>query len=353
MHVKEYLKKKDRYCLAYHGLCPGVAIRLWQHRHWLREWYSGIHLSLSFDCRNPAFQTLSSGTSIFERSKLQRSKFSLIHELRAKPGDDPLVAFFQDNQVPMPELTITFQQGNDFSKERHIYLRRQPTNTFSQKEEKMSVFRVKLQNTEQGTMDRVYDGPNLVGNGATPGTQQSVSVQRQVYVMGPGRNNMLLKDGATFTGSNYWKRFAYPQVPMNQALLEVVTDDGSVYSDATGESVFAIGDTVTAAAGSAYGDNVVDIIGDYGSPATFLQVYNSHATDDVVMRVNGQATLTVFAESTQIFNTGDLTISTLEFANAGSNAVTIHIFGSVSIDGAKVTNVDGAVFPLGPGGGLV
>lgn len=57
----------------------------------------------------------------------------------------------------------------------------------------MSVFRVKLNNNAQGLLDTVS------------GSQQSTSIQRTVYVMGPKKINRKLKDGDTCTDSNYWK----------------------------------------------------------------------------------------------------------------------------------------------------
>jgi hypothetical protein len=88
----------------------------------------------------------------------------------------------------------------------------------------MSTFKVKLTQGDQGNLDT-----NLVS---------SNSIQRSVYVMGPHKTNRLLKDGTTFTDSNYWKRFAYPQVSKEQAIVEVVSDDGSVYVDGPGGEIY-------------------------------------------------------------------------------------------------------------------
>lgn len=88
----------------------------------------------------------------------------------------------------------------------------------------MSTFRVKLTSTGQGLLD-------------TAGQANGASYQRTVYVMGPGKVNRKLKDGDTFTDVNYWKRFAYPQVPLDQAFIEVVSDDGAPYTDLASENV--------------------------------------------------------------------------------------------------------------------
>ena len=84
----------------------------------------------------------------------------------------------------------------------------------------MSVFKVKLNNTKQGLLDQ---------NPLT-GSQFAASVQRTIYVAGPGRTYRKLKDGDQFTDCNYWKRFTSTIVGDEAAFIEVVTDDGSVYS---------------------------------------------------------------------------------------------------------------------------
>ena len=85
----------------------------------------------------------------------------------------------------------------------------------------MSVFRVKLNNAAQGALD------------INPSTllEFNTSIQRTIYVTGPKRIYRKLLDGETFTDCNYWKKFAYPQVPYDQAFIEVVSDDGSIYSE--------------------------------------------------------------------------------------------------------------------------
>ena len=97
----------------------------------------------------------------------------------------------------------------------------------------MSVFRVRLSNSRQGLLD-VYDN------------------QRSAYIMGPNRVNRKLKDGETFVDSNYWKRFAYPQVPLEEAFIEVVEDDGTVYSDKVQDNTSPKVSNISAAAGSQF-----------------------------------------------------------------------------------------------------
>jgi hypothetical protein len=62
----------------------------------------------------------------------------------------------------------------------------------------MSVFRVNLNNSVQGTLDL---------NPATT-AEFVTSVQRTVYVTGPNKIYRKLADGDTFTDCNYWKKFA-------------------------------------------------------------------------------------------------------------------------------------------------
>lgn len=177
----------------------------------------------------------------------------------------------------------------------------------------MSTFRVKLTSTGQGLMDEA-------------GQASGTSVQRTVYVMGPGKVNRKLNDGDTFTDVNYWKRFAYPQVALADAFIEVVTDDGAPYTDVDAENVAPLVYTITLTAATTYAANVADILSDTGGYATFAQIT---PTVNCHMKINGNASaiIALTANTTQIFNPGDLTISKLEFDNSASGATN----GSVSI----------------------
>ena len=145
----------------------------------------------------------------------------------------------------------------------------------------MSVFRVALNNVDQGLLDLDPSGAtagSIVGQGL--GSQMSPSIQRGVYIMGPNLINRLLVDGETFTDCNYWKRFAYPNVPLNEAFIEVVTDDGSIFSDIAGENTFPVATTLTVVASSVFTDNEFDIITTYGGPAIFTQITNQSGAED-------------------------------------------------------------------------
>jgi hypothetical protein len=198
----------------------------------------------------------------------------------------------------------------------------------------MSVFKVKLNNASQGQMDLNPSTATPISGGDTSdlGSQFSTSIQRTIFVAGPNRITRKLKDGDTFTDCNYWKRFAYPQMALSQAFIEVVTDDGSVYSDNVEENTFPIVYDLSVDAGTDFQDNVVDFLTDTGSVAVFTQIHNQ-SSETVRVRING-ATNAVFDLTngeTQIFNNGDLTISKLEFLNtvSGGSPADIQILASI------------------------
>jgi hypothetical protein len=182
----------------------------------------------------------------------------------------------------------------------------------------MSVFKVKLTNVNQGLLDT---------NGQSSGT----SVQRGVYVMGPNKVNRLLIDGSTFTDSNYWKRYAVPAVTNEFAIVETVTDDGSVWVDNPPNArVFPVVSTFSVAnAVSTYLEaNTIDYLATYGSRATYVQI--STVTSSCVCRINGLAEITISTSVAQIFNPGDLDITKLEFKNpSGGGTAAITVLASV------------------------
>jgi len=169
----------------------------------------------------------------------------------------------------------------------------------------MSVFKVKLNNGVQGKLDNTG----------------STSLQRTVYVMGPNKVNRILKDGDTFTDSNYWKKFAYPQVSYENAIVEVVSDDGSVYSDIPEENVYPKVYSITATGGSTYttAGNKANILADTGSYAVFTQISNG-GNRTINVKLNGLAVFPLASGATQVFDKGELNISTVEIANSASGA---------------------------------
>jgi len=179
----------------------------------------------------------------------------------------------------------------------------------------MSVFKVKLNNIQQGLLD-LDPSTNTSETYGQLGTVFAVSKQRQTWVAGPNRRYRLLKDGDQFTDCNYWKQFAYPQTTLEKAFIEVVTDDGSVYSDVPEENVFTKGATV--ALTTAFSGTVIDFVTTYGGPARFLSVQNLDAGITITGELNGDTniTFTVPAGETFMFNQGDLTITMLRLKSA-------------------------------------
>lgn len=188
----------------------------------------------------------------------------------------------------------------------------------------MSIFKVKLQNVGQGLMDM---DPTTASQNVL-GTPFTVSKQRQCFVMGPKKINRLLRDGDTFTDSNYWKQFAYPQVSYDQAFIQVLSDDGSVYSDIPEENTYGVGQSFTLTTSLA--DNVIDFVNDHGGPASFLQVTNTHGSIAMTGELNGDTnlTFTLIAGQSQIFNTGDLQVTMLRLKCA-SGSGTCFVIASV------------------------
>lgn len=182
----------------------------------------------------------------------------------------------------------------------------------------MSVFRVKLNNNAAGLLDT-----------DSSGNQFSTSHQRTMYVMGPGRTSRKLVDGSTFTDCNYWKRFSYPTVALEDAFIEVVTDDGSNYTD-DGDNTFPVvwnpGTAGVIAAGDDEDDTNMsyDVLSTHGAAATFTQITNNDGSDSVQMIINDVATMTLGAGDVQIFNNGDIAITKLAFDNSASGAAEVN-----------------------------
>lgn len=201
----------------------------------------------------------------------------------------------------------------------------------------MSVFKVALNNVEQGQMDldpstarSAYGTGAVTGQGL--GGQFDPSIQRQIFVNGPNLTQRLLKDGETFTDCNYWKRFAYPQVPLKHAFIEVVTDDGSVYSDNPDENTYPQMTTISAVGGTTFADNEYDILGTTGGHAVFTQITNNGA-GAVQVRLNGLtgATFTLAASATQIYNNGDLVVTKIQIDNSASGAADADVDVQVAV----------------------
>ncbi len=183
----------------------------------------------------------------------------------------------------------------------------------------MSVFRVNFSNADQGQLD--VD--------PTTGVALATSIQRTMMITGPKNVQRQLKDGETFTDSNYYKRYAFQQVSLEEAILEVETDDGSVFSDIPSENTFPVtwlpgangdGDLVD---GDTWTDTNMsrDIVAVHGGPAVFVQINNNDDTAYARVRLNGTAIFSLAPNSSQIFNNGDLQVTKIEFDNTFSGGL--------------------------------
>lgn len=207
----------------------------------------------------------------------------------------------------------------------------------------MSVFKVALTQGRQGSLDEQATGVNnkveSVGTGGGNVVVGSgVSIQRTVYVMGPHKINRKLKDGDTFTDSNYWKRYcATPTGPLanENAIVSLVSDDGSVYDDNNpGASTYpkvynvSVPGNSTVTSNNALG-NLADILSDTGSYAVYAQLSLSTGTD-VKVTMNGSTVFDLPSTLVQIFNPGDFQITKFEFANTTGTSATVQVLLSVA-----------------------
>lgn len=191
----------------------------------------------------------------------------------------------------------------------------------------MSVFKVKLNQGTQGTLDI---------DPAT-GVEFTTSVQRTMYVSGPNGKIREIVDGTTFTDCNYWKQFAYPQVSVDDAFIEVLTDDGSVYSSVASENTYPVVTNISLASGKTLtsSGNIIDIAGTTGNYASFMQLTNAGATasgNNAVVQLNGSsgAIFVLEAGSTQVFNGGDIAITRVAVQPQMSGAT--GVFGTFNIE---------------------
>lgn len=178
----------------------------------------------------------------------------------------------------------------------------------------MSVFRVKL-----ADFNNPVDTRNF-------GTTEIQAMQRTIYLTGPHGTSRVLHHGDTFTDTNYFKRFAFPVVPASEAVLELLSDDGSDWDDGKGAvNAYPKVYNITAAGGSTYAANVANIYSDTGSTTLFCQIRNTSQSQNLKIRLNGSAILDLPADSTQVFNALDLPLSLIEIDNSASGATSANV----------------------------
>lgn len=152
------------------------------------------------------------------------------------------------------------------------------------------------------------------------------SNQRTMYCMGPNRRNRKLRDGDVFTDCNYWKRFcAAPtgSLPLNQAFIELVTDDGSVYIDGQ-PAIYVVTHNVTVLGNTTYTTtgNTVDVLNTDGGIAQWATISTNQ---DVNVQLNGNSStiFTVTGGTSHTFNNGDTQIQTVQFARTSSGSASV------------------------------
>ena len=170
----------------------------------------------------------------------------------------------------------------------------------------MSVFKVVLDNQYMGKLDSYV---------ISSGLRSGASYQRTMFVAGPNGTYRELVDGSTFTDCNYWKRYAYPQLPHDQAFIEVVTDDGSIYSTEPGENTFPAVYASTVASGATA---TLDFTASGGGYASVAQITINSGTANVALNGLAAATFPLGAGNTQIFNNGDMVLSSLSLTSTNS-----------------------------------
>lgn len=181
----------------------------------------------------------------------------------------------------------------------------------------MSRFRVKLNNGTQGLLD------------INPST---ASIQRSIYVSGPNRIYRELKDGEEFEDSNYWKRYAYPNCPLEVSFLEIIEDDGSVWSDYTLNNNAPKAYSLSLDPGSEFSDNILDIENQENGFATFVQISNGNGDIKVRLNSSDTAIFSIKSNETQIFSQGELNLNKIEFKNENEEPVNVQVITSIKVN---------------------
>ncbi len=131
----------------------------------------------------------------------------------------------------------------------------------------------------------------------------------------PEGARMKVAPGATFTGSNYYQRFTAAG-GMADPILECLSDDGIPYSPLSVPNTLRSWEFLVAP-GEDWADHRINFLDPtvFGAPAQFVQIM----VDDspVLVRVNGdpRSTFRMDADSTQVFNKGELLLGMIEFKN--------------------------------------
>ena len=205
------------------------------------------------------------------------------------------------------------------------------------------------------------------------GITVTTSLQRTVYVMGPRKINRELKDGMTFTDCNYWKRFAtvangglqpnyVPSgpngtqlVPNDTCFIYVQTDDGTFWSDDQRENAFPVSRNYTLTGSDVWNGNNQTLVTNSqywgqtnasgacinGSVENFNATTNSYAQANCWYFLLNYGTPATFVE---IYNRASSTsTSCMAYINCSAAAVTGgSAVGAVTTSGASFTVPGGA-----------
>lgn len=181
----------------------------------------------------------------------------------------------------------------------------------------MSVFKVVLNNKYMGQLDI---DPRT-------GAQEVPSIQRTMFAPGPHGTFREIADGTTFTDCNYWKTYAYPALPHDQAFIQVLVDDGSIW---TPNDEFNTVPTVNTGTIAAAGSVTIDYTLNGGSYAVFTQISNTGSNPMTVVLNGSSAPFTLAGGNTQVFNKGDLNISAITLASTLGTTYTV-IAGTTAV----------------------
>jgi hypothetical protein len=189
----------------------------------------------------------------------------------------------------------------------------------------MSVFQVRLNNINQGYLDI---NPNTVNVNTGQGQEMQPSIQRTMFVQGPSGTFLKLHDGDIFTACNYWKRFAFPNVSLEDAIVNVLVDDNVPYSTAVAFSdssapyaaVVPVGTTVYFGTSDFAAPSSANV--STGTVATQLTlVNNSGVAATVTLNGSASAVLSLAAGEMITFAHNEFAVSTLAVAGGAVNVV--------------------------------
>ena len=223
----------------------------------------------------------------------------------------------------------------------------------------MSLFRVQLNNTQQGRLDqnvytRAQMGYNSEGDGSyvsntyapsssfpvgeTQPILGSGSLQRTVWLTGPNNVKRELHDGDSFTDCNYYKRYCYPyclgrtdQERLQNAILVCDYDDGSIWVDGSGD--------VDAYGGKGHSlPTPISVLLTAGSPtltiatgsyANFVLMTNIGTGAAFINLNSGQATVTLDAGVTMTFDKSEIAITSITVTGVSGGTEAVEVLYSV------------------------